>query len=139
MSASRSRLFAPLLQLEKREIHTVFLRFPNFELSQKSRLGLLAKLCGVALFLPKAKIRFTILINLNVHGLDVAGIELVLFTGGHVRPGHFLNLSEDIPDVEVHLFLQALTQLLQQGPLLNLVAVSGAEIVQIWKQALKKS
>ena len=90
-------------------------------------------------FLPKAKIRFTILINLNVHGLDVAGIELVLFTGGHVRPGHFVNLSEDIPDVEVHLFLQALTQLLQQGPLLNLVAVSGAEIVRIWKQALKKS
>ena len=90
-------------------------------------------------FFPKAKIRFTILINLNVHGLDVAGIELVLFTGGHVRPGHFVNLSEDIPDVEVHLFLQALTQLLQQGPLLNLVAVSGAEIVRIWKQALKKS
>ena len=29
-------------------VHTVFLRFPNFELSQKSRLGLLAKLCGVA-------------------------------------------------------------------------------------------
>ena len=49
VSASRSRLFAPLLQFEKREIHTVFLRFPNFELSQKSRLGLLAKLCGVAL------------------------------------------------------------------------------------------
>ena len=49
VSASRSRLYAPLLQFEKREIHTVFLRFPNFELSQKSRLGLLAKLCGVAL------------------------------------------------------------------------------------------
>ena len=49
VSASRSRLFAPLLQFEKREIHTVFLRFPNFELSQKSGLGLLAKLCGVAL------------------------------------------------------------------------------------------
>ena len=49
MSASRSRLFAPLLQFEKREIHRVFLRFPNFELSQKSRLGLLSKLCGVAL------------------------------------------------------------------------------------------
>ena len=32
-------------------VHTVFLRFPNFELSQKSRLGLLAKLCGVALIL----------------------------------------------------------------------------------------
>ena len=29
-------------------VHTLFLRFPNFELSQKSRLGLLAKLCGVA-------------------------------------------------------------------------------------------
>ena len=37
------------VQYEKREIHTVFLRFPNFELSQKSRLGLLAKLCGVAI------------------------------------------------------------------------------------------
>ena len=30
-------------------VHTAFLRFPNFELSQKSRLGLLSKLCGVAL------------------------------------------------------------------------------------------
>ncbi len=53
VSAGRSRLFAPLLQFEKREIHTVFLRFPNFELSQKSRLGLLAKLCGVALEVPR--------------------------------------------------------------------------------------
>ena len=49
VSASRSRLFAPLLQFEKREIHTVFLRFPNFELGQKSWLSLLVKLCGVAL------------------------------------------------------------------------------------------
>lgn len=85
----------------------------------------------VSLLLPKAEVHFTVLIDLNVHGLDVAGIELILFTGGHVRPGHFLNLSEDFPDVEVHLFLQALTQFLQQGPLLDLVAVAGAEIVQI--------
>ena len=55
MSASRSRLFAPLLQFEKREIHTVFLRFPNFELSQKSRLELLAKLCGVALEIDETR------------------------------------------------------------------------------------
>ena len=48
-SASLSRLFAPLLQFEKREIHTVFLRFPNFELGQKSCLRLLAELCGAAL------------------------------------------------------------------------------------------
>ena len=37
-------------------VHTVFLRFPNFELSQKSRLGLLAKLCGVALTFPGKKL-----------------------------------------------------------------------------------
>ena len=43
------------VQYEKREIHTVFLRFPNFELSQKSRLGLLAKLRGVAL-IPKERV-----------------------------------------------------------------------------------
>lgn len=86
---------------------------------------------GVFLFLPKAKVHFIVLIDLNVHGLDVAGIELVLFTGGHVRPGHFVNLSEDILDVEVYLFLQALTQLLQQGSFLDLVAVAGAEIIQI--------
>ena len=30
-------------------VHTVFLRFPNFELGQKSWLSLLVKLCGVAL------------------------------------------------------------------------------------------
>ena len=47
--ASLSRLFAPLLQFEKWEIHTVFLHFSNFELEQKSWLSLLAELCGVAL------------------------------------------------------------------------------------------
>ncbi len=47
--ASLSRLFAPLLQFEKREIHTVFLRFPNFELGQKLCLRLLAELRGAAL------------------------------------------------------------------------------------------
>ena len=82
----------------------------------------------ISLFLPKAKVHFTILIDLNVHGLDVAGIELVLFTGGYVSPGHFVNLSEDIL---VYLFFQALTQLLQQGSFLDLVAVAGAEIIQI--------
>ena len=30
-------------------VHTVFLRFPNFELGQKSCLRLLAELCGAAL------------------------------------------------------------------------------------------
>ena len=82
----------------------------------------------VSLLLPKAEVHFTVLIDLNVHGLDVAGIELVLFTGGHVSPGHFVNLSEDIL---VYLFFQALTQLLQQGSFLDLVAVAGAEIIQI--------
>ena len=38
-------------------VHTVFLRFPNFELSQKSRLGLLVKLCGVALVYHTAIIK----------------------------------------------------------------------------------
>ena len=47
--ASLSRLFAPLLQFEKWEIHTVFLHFSSFELEQKSWLSLLVKLCGVAL------------------------------------------------------------------------------------------
>ena len=47
--ASLSRLFVPLLQLEKWEIHTVFLHFSNFELVQKSWLSLLVKLCGAAL------------------------------------------------------------------------------------------
>ena len=85
----------------------------------------------ISLFLPKAKVHCTILIDLDVHELDIAGIELALFTGGHVSPGHFVNPSEDFLNVEVYLFLQALTQLLQQGPLLDLVAVAGAEIIQI--------
>ncbi|HBK26524.1 MAG TPA: hypothetical protein DDY90_07395 [Clostridiales bacterium] len=49
VSASLSRLFAPLLQLEKPEIHTVFFRFGDFELRQKSWLRLLAELGSVAL------------------------------------------------------------------------------------------
>ena len=48
-SASLRRLFAPLLQFEKPEIYTGFLRFPNFELRQKSCLRLLAELRGAAL------------------------------------------------------------------------------------------
>ena len=48
-SASLSRLFAPLSQFRKWEIHTVFLHFRNFELEQKSCLRLLAELCGAAL------------------------------------------------------------------------------------------
>ncbi|MFR5776354.1 MAG: helix-turn-helix domain-containing protein [Oscillospiraceae bacterium] len=48
-SASLSRLFAPLPQFRKWEIHTVFLHFRNFELEQKSCLRLLAELCGAAL------------------------------------------------------------------------------------------
>ena len=47
-SASLSRLFVPLPQFRKWEIHTVFLHFRNFELEQKSCLRLLAELCGVA-------------------------------------------------------------------------------------------
>ena len=50
-SASLSRLFAPLPQFQKWEIHTVFLHFRNFELEQKSYLRLLAELCGAALVL----------------------------------------------------------------------------------------
>ena len=48
-SASLRRLFAPLLQFEKPEIHTGFLRFPSFELEQKSCLRLLAELRGAVL------------------------------------------------------------------------------------------
>ena len=54
-SASLRRLFAPLLQFEKPEIHTGFLRFPNFELGQKSCLRLLAELRGAALNKYKIK------------------------------------------------------------------------------------
>ena len=48
--ASLSRLFAPLLQFEKWEIHTGFLHFSNFELGQKSCLRLLAELRSAALY-----------------------------------------------------------------------------------------
>ena len=49
-SASLSRLFAPLPQFQKWEIHTVFLHFRNFELGQKFWLRLLAELRGVAIY-----------------------------------------------------------------------------------------
>ena len=48
-SADSHGSFAPILQFEKSEIHTVFLDFPNFILKQNlSRLSL-AELCGAAL------------------------------------------------------------------------------------------
>ena len=54
-SASLSRLFAPLPQFRKWEIHTVFLHFRNFELEQKSCLRLLAELCGAALIFLRSQ------------------------------------------------------------------------------------
>ena len=49
-SADLSGSFVPFLQFQKREIHTVFPRFWNFELAQNLSLSFLAELCGVALF-----------------------------------------------------------------------------------------
>ena len=48
-SADLSGSFAPFLQFQKREIHTVFPRFRNFELAQNLSLRFLAELCGVTL------------------------------------------------------------------------------------------
>ena len=47
-SAAFAGSFAPILQFEKLEIHTVFLRFPNFILEQNLSSKPLAELCGVA-------------------------------------------------------------------------------------------
>ena len=48
-SADLNGSFAPVLQFQKRKIHTVFQRFRNFELAQNLSLSFLAELCGVAL------------------------------------------------------------------------------------------
>ena len=56
-SADLSGSFAPVLQFQKRKIHTVFPRFRNFELAQNLSLRFLAELCGVALiYLSAAEI-----------------------------------------------------------------------------------
>ena len=41
--------FSAILQLEKFEIHKVFLRFSNLDLTKNLSPNLLAELCGVAL------------------------------------------------------------------------------------------
>ena len=57
-SAAFAGSFAPILQFEKLEIHTVFLRFPNFILEQNLSSKPLAELCGVAKdFFPHAQTR----------------------------------------------------------------------------------
>ena len=48
-SADFAGSFAPISQFEKLEIHTVFLRFPNFILEQNLSPKPLAELRGVAL------------------------------------------------------------------------------------------
>ena len=48
-SADLSGSFAPVLQFQKWEIHTVFPHFWNFEPAQNLSLSFLADLCGVAL------------------------------------------------------------------------------------------
>ena len=48
-SAALAESFASILQFEKLEIHTVSLRFSNFNLSQNLSAIAFASLCGVAL------------------------------------------------------------------------------------------
>ena len=43
--------FPPILRFEKFEIHTVFLHFPNLDLTKNLSPNLLAELCGAALIL----------------------------------------------------------------------------------------
>ena len=54
-SAAFAGSFAPILQFEKLEIHTVFLRFPNFILEQNLLSKPLAELCGVALIITECE------------------------------------------------------------------------------------
>ena len=48
-SAVVSGSFAPTVQFEKLEIHKVFLRFPNLDLTKNPTPSHLAKLCGDAI------------------------------------------------------------------------------------------
>ena len=49
MSARFGGSFPPIRRFEKFEIHTVFLRFSNLDLTKNLSPNLLAKLCGAAL------------------------------------------------------------------------------------------
>ena len=49
VSACLAGSFPPILRFEKREIHKVFLRFPNLDLTKNPTPSHLAKLCGDAL------------------------------------------------------------------------------------------
>ena len=80
-SADLSGPFAPVLQFQKREIHTVFPRFRNFELAQNLSLSFLVELCGVALQFNELgsdteRVRAVAIITQLAHELSAA-------TGGH--------------------------------------------------------
>ena len=49
VSACLAGSFPPILRFEKREIHKVFLRFPNLDLTKNPTPSHLAKLCGDAI------------------------------------------------------------------------------------------
>ena len=49
VSACLAGAFPPILRFEKREIHKVFLRFPNLDLTKNPTPSHLAKLCGDAI------------------------------------------------------------------------------------------
>ncbi len=83
--------YAPIVQYEKREIHSVFPQFPYFRSGQNLSPNLLVPLCGVALTLiqqAKAKNknkridkRLTVF-EISAQGIDRA--EIAHVTGYHI-------------------------------------------------------
>ena len=70
-------------------------------------------------------------INGNFHLTDVLVIKPPFLTGAHLGAGGPVDLLKQLPHVEMHQLIQTRLQLAQQGAHTHLIAVSGAEIIDV--------
>lgn len=81
--------------------------------------------------LPQCDGQRTIVADHQPHGLDVAVVKLLLLRLGHFGSGGEIRVLQHIVDIELQRIAQGVANLSKHGFNLDLVAVSGAEIVDV--------
>lgn len=81
--------------------------------------------------LPQCDGQRTIVADHQSHRLDVAVVKLLLLCFGHFSSGGEIRVLQHIVDIELQRIAQGVANLSKHGFNLDLVAVSGAEIVDV--------
>lgn len=102
--------------------------FDSLHFSHPYLLRLLNKFSSLR---PQLYKYFSIRIDYQPHGTDIAFGELLLFCCTHFGAGIYVGGLQNFLNVEVNDLIQLRLHLPQDGLLLDLIAVAGAEIVDI--------